>query len=88
MSVSDWTTAVPDWTLSVPAWDERLWVAGLVYGLVLAVVGLAFWVPMIGLQERLDALEPGDRARRTAMLVGAHVVYGVILGAAMQVLTA
>ena len=88
VSVSDWTTAVPDWTLRVPAWDERLWVAGLVYGLVLAVVALAFWVPAIGLQERLDALGPGDRARRMAMLVGAHVVYGVILGAAMQVLTA
>ena len=88
VSVSDWTTALPDWTLRVPSWDERLWVAGLIYGLVLAIVGLAFWAPAIGLQERLDALDPGEQARRTAMLVGAHAVYGVILGAVVQVLVA
>ena len=88
VSVSEWTTALPDWTLSVPAWDERLWVAGLLYGLLLAVVGLGFWAPVIGLQERLDAMEPGDRSRRTAMLVGAHVLYGVILGAVLQLFTA
>ena len=88
VSVSDWTTALPEWTLRVPSWDERLWVAGLIYGLVLAIVGLAFWAPAIGLQERLDALDPGEQARRTAMLVGAHAVYGVILGAVVQVLVA
>ncbi|MXZ47294.1 MAG: hypothetical protein F4Z08_10000 [Chloroflexi bacterium] len=88
VSTSEWTTAVPDWTLSVPAWDERLWLVGLLYGILLAIVGLGFWAPLIGLQERLDALDPHDRGRRTAMLVGAHVMYGVILGALLQVLTA
>jgi len=88
VSVSDWTTALPEWTLRVPGWDERLWVAGLIYGLVLAIVGLAFWAPTIGLQERLDALDPREHARRTAALVGAHVVYGVILGAVVQALVA
>lgn len=88
VSISDWTTAVPDWTLSIPAWDERLWVAGLLYGIILAIVGLGFWAPLIGLQERLDALDPPDRARRTWMLVAAHVLYGVIVGGLLQALTA
>ena len=88
VSVSDWTTSIPDRTLSVPAWDEQLWIAGLVYGLALAIVGLLFWAPLIGLQERMEALDPGERTRRTAMLVGAHVVYGAILGAVMQIFAA
>ena len=88
VSVSDWTSAVPDWTLRVPAWDERLWVAGLVYGLLLAIAGLSFWAPLIGLQDRLDLLDPAERSRRTLLLVGAHVVYGVTLGAVAQALIA
>lgn len=88
VSVADWTTALPDHSLSFPAWDERLWVAGLLYGIVLGIVGLAFWAPVIGLRERLDALDAGPRARRTALLIGAHVVYGLILGAVVQALLA
>jgi hypothetical protein len=75
-------------TAGVLGWDGGLWVAGLFFGMVLAAVAMLGWSPRTGMQERLAALEPGERARRFALFLGGHALYGVVLGAVVQLLTA
>ncbi len=67
-------------------WGSALWVAGLFYGMVLAAVAMLGWGPLTDMQERMAALEPGDRASRFALFLAGHGLYGLVTGAVIQIL--
>ena len=72
--------------VSFLGWGSALWVAGLFYGMVLAAVAMLGWGPLIGMQESVAALEPGQRASRFALFLAGHALFGLVAGAVIQLL--
>jgi hypothetical protein len=74
--------------VSFLGWGSALWVAGLFYGMVLAAVAMLGWGPLIGMQERMASLGPGQRTSRFALFLAGHGLYGLVAGAVIQTLAA
>ena len=72
--------------VSFLGWGGALWAAGIFYGMVLAAVAMLGWGPLIGMQERMAALEPGERTSRFALFLAGHGLYGLVAGTAIQAL--
>ncbi|MBI4218828.1 MAG: hypothetical protein HY682_01705 [Chloroflexi bacterium] len=61
-------------------WAQSIWGWGALYGLALLGIMMMLWVPMLGMIKQMMAGSMGQRMTTMMAGLGAHVVYGLVLG--------
>jgi hypothetical protein len=70
--------------VDVFATTTALWAWGILLGVFLMMVMMVVWAPATGMRQDMQQMAGPDRMRSMALAVGAHVVYGVVVGAIVQ----
>lgn len=66
------------WTSGLIGW-------GLLFGVVLMAVMMMVWAPVIGMMAEMKTMEQSARMKMAVFAMGAHLVYGAVLGWLTQV---